>query len=482
MNFSKNYVNQFVRWFFTLIFDMKVVTRVCLIILLLTIFSLKSFASSPANTNISETADFTPAIYLWLALSILMSRGLSIVKKIGLPVVTSEILAGIVLGHLYLFGITTFIGMNHNEIIQFLSEIGAMILMFEIGLETQIKDISNKLVSGMKIALFGTVLTFSGGYYLSEFFYPGMTTDSRILLGVITAATATGISAKVFKDLKLLATREVKLVLTASLIDEVLSILCFAIVSGVLIAGNVEIETLITITAKITVFFLLSITLGTRLTPLLTRLSVKIHAGISMKIGLLFFICTLYTWLASVLGVAPVIGAFIAGLVIDPEHFKNFSQAKFLRELKLIANRTSDENAKAQILKTVHGQETRSLDELIKPLSNIFVPIFFTYIGLIFKISDLTKPRVVLFAISLLVISLIGRIISGYSEKEKLNKLLVGLGMTPIGEAGLIFAVTGHQLGIINNDIMSAIVLAVVLITIITPTLIKISLKSGHLS
>ncbi len=302
------------------------------------------------------------------------------------------------------------------------------------------------------------------------------------LLGVITAATATGISAKVFKDLKLLATREVKLVLTASLIDEVLSILCFAIVSGVLIAGNVEIETLITITAKITVFFLLSITLGTRLTPLLTRLSVKIHAGISMKIGLLFFICTLYTWLASVLGIAPVIGAFIAGLVIDPEHFKNFSQAKFLRELKQIASHTSDENTKAQILKTVHGQETRSLDELIKPLSNIFVPIFFTYIGLIFKLSDLTKPRVVLFAISLLVISLIGRIISGYSEKEKLNKLIVGLGMTPIGEAGLIFAVTGHQLGIINNDIMSAIVLAVVLITIITPILIKISLKSGHLS
>lgn len=470
MNFSKNYVNRPIKYISVLVSDIKLIVFTLFILL-----PLMGFASSPANT--SGTVDFTPAIYLWLALSILMSRGLSIVKKIGLPVVTSEILAGIVLGHLYLFGITIFIGMNHNEIIQFLAEIGAMILMFEIGLETQIKDISSKLLSGIKIALFGTILTFSGGYYLSHFFYPDLSLKSRILIGVISAATATGISAKVFKDLKILGSSEVKLILTASLIDEVLSILCFAIVSGVLIAGNIEMETLITITAKTAIFFLLSISLGSKITPLLTRLSVKIHAGISMKIGLLFFICTLYTWLASILGVAPVIGAFIAGLVIDPEHFKNFSQAKFLRELKQIANHTSDENTKAQILKTVHGHETRSLDELIKPLSNIFVPIFFTYIGLIFKLSDLAKPKIVLFAVSLLAVSLIGRIISGYTEKGKFNKILVGLGMTPIGEAGLIFAVTGNQLGIINNDIMSAVILAVVLITIVTPILIKISLK-----
>lgn len=472
MNFSKNYVNRPIKYISLLVSDIKLIVFTFFVLLPLT-----GFASSPSNANISGTVDFTPAIYLWLALSILMSRGLSIVKKIGLPVVTSEILAGIVLGHLYLFGITTFIGMSHNEIIQFLAEIGAMILMFEIGLETQIKDISSKLLSGIKIALFGTILTFSGGYYLSHFFYPDLSLKSRILIGVISAATATGISAKVFKDLKILGSSEVKLILTASLIDEVLSILCFAIVSGVLIAGNIEMETLITITAKTAIFFLLSISLGSKITPLLTRLSVKIHAGISMKIGLLFFICTLYTWLASVLGVAPVIGAFIAGLVIDPEHFKNFSQAKFLRELKQIANHTSDENTKAQILKTVHGHETRSLDELIKPLSNIFVPIFFTYIGLIFKLSDLMKPKIVLFAVSLLAVSLIGRIVSGYTEKGKFNKILVGLGMTPIGEAGLIFAVTGNQLGIINNDIMSAVILAVVLITIVTPILIRISLK-----
>lgn len=87
------------------------------------------------------------------------------------------------------------------------------------------------------------------------------------------------------------------------------------------------------------------------------------------------------------------------------------------------------------------------------------------------------KPKIVLFAVSLLAVSLIGRIVSGYTEKGKFNKILVGLGMTPIGEAGLIFAVTGNQLGIINNDIMSAVILAVVLITIVTPILIKISLK-----
>jgi len=440
------------------------------------------WAHSTTINQIPDHTYFTPAIYLWLALSILMSRGLSIVKKIGLPVVTSEILAGIVLGHLSLIGITIFNNINQNEIIQFLAEIGAMILMFEIGLETQIKDIKAKLTSGIKIAIFGTILTFSGGYYLSGLFYSGLPTSSKILIGVITAATATGISAKVFKDLKVLGTNEVKLVLTASLIDEILSILCFAIVSGIIISDNVSIENLIAITSKIALFFLVSITGGRRLAPLLTRLSIRIHGGISMKIGLLFFICTLYTWLASVLGIAPVIGAFIAGLIIDHEHFKNFSQAKFLRELKLIANHSSDEQTKNQIIKAVHYHETRSLDELVKPLSNIFVPIFFTYIGLIFKISDLVKPGIILFAIMLLLISLGGRIISGFAEKGNLNKVVIGLGMTPIGEAGLIFAVTGNQLGIINNDIMSAIILAVILITIVTPILIKETLKASNYS
>lgn len=102
----------------------------------------------------NEMHDFTPAIYLWLALSIFMSRSLAIVKKIGLPLVTSEIFAGIILGNLHHIGISTFNGMENNEIIQFLAQIGAMILMFEIGLETQLEDITNKLGTRVKIKLY----------------------------------------------------------------------------------------------------------------------------------------------------------------------------------------------------------------------------------------------------------------------------------------------------------------------------------------
>lgn len=116
--------------------------------------------------------DFTPAIYLWLALSIFMSRSLAIVKKIGLPLVTSEIFTGVILVNLHHIRVATFTGMKNNEIIQFLAQIGAMILMFEIGLETQLEDITNKLGTGIKIALYGTILTFAGGYLISQYLYP----------------------------------------------------------------------------------------------------------------------------------------------------------------------------------------------------------------------------------------------------------------------------------------------------------------------
>jgi Kef-type K+ transport system membrane component KefB len=351
-----------------------------------------------------------------------------------------------------------------------------MILMFEIGLQTQLEDISAKLGSGIKIALFGSVLTFLGGYFVCGVFYPDSTNGTKILLGLICAATATGISGKVFKDLKILNSVEVQTVLTASLIDEVISILCFAVLSGVMINGNFDLNQLLISTAKTTAFFLLSITLGTRLTPLLTKYSIKIHAGISMKIGILFMICTFYTWFASELGLAPVIGAFIAGLIINPESFKNFSQAKFLRDFKQIAAHTSDENARLQIIKTVNTYEIKSLDELIKPLSNIFVPIFFTYIGLIFNLDDLFSLPIVLFAVALIGISILGRVISGYSEQSRLNNLVIGLGMTPIGEAGLIFTMTGNQLGLISDEIISSIVLALVVITVLTPVLLKIAM------
>lgn len=447
--------------------------KLLLIFMLIIGISQQCFASAatpPAN-------DFTPAIYLWFTLAIMMSRGLAVVKKFGLPIVTSEILAGIVLGNLHFFGIYTFTGMENNEIVRFLAEIGAMILMFEIGLETQLEDITAKLASGLKIALFGTVLTFIGGYFVIDFFYPESSNGSKILLGLISAATATGISGKVFKDLKILNSVEVKTVLTASLIDEVLSILCFAVLSGVLISGNINLNQLMISAAKTTGFFLLSIILGPRLTPILTKYSIKIHAGISMKIGILFMICTFYTWLAAELGLAPVIGAFIAGLIINPEYFKNFSQAKFLRDFKSIASHTSDENARNQIIKTVTLYEIRSLDELIKPLSNIFVPFFFTYIGLIFHLDDLLNISVVLVALALITVTLLGRIISGFSEHSRLNKLIIGLGMTPIGEAGLIFTITGSQLGLISDELISSIVLALVSITILAPIMLKIAVN-----
>lgn len=438
----------------------------------------KAFATVVAPV---DGQDFSSAIYLWLALSIAMSRGFTIVNKIGLPIITAEILAGMLLGNLDAFGINIFYHMYDNEIIKFMAELGAMILMFEIGLETRLSEITSKIGSGLKLALIGTILTFAGGYLATHLIYPEATNISCILVGLICAATATGISGKVFKDMKILNTIEVKTVLTASLIDEIISILCFAILSGVFITGKVNLNEFILATTKTALFLLLSISIGGRLMPLLVKWAVKIHAGISMKIGILFLICTFYSWLASVLGLPSVIGAFIAGIIINPEYFKNFSQSKVLRDLKHIATNTTDIHTRELIHKTVIHQEEKSLDELIKPLSNIFVPIFFTYIGLIFDYSALNNLHVLIFSFILILTSLFGRFITGFSEKGNLNKYVIGLGITPIGEAGLIFTIIGRDLKLLNEDMVASIILALIIISILSPILLKLAIKKKSL-
>ncbi|MCE3267983.1 MAG: hypothetical protein K0R49_235 [Burkholderiales bacterium] len=442
-------------------------------VVILSLLTLNSYALIAAHAS-----GYDPVIYLWLVVFILLSRCLSFVKKIGLPIVVSEIVAGIILAQLHLFGINLFTQVENNTVIQFLAELGSIILMFEIGLDSQFSELKRNFKRGIKLAIIGSVFTFIGGFSISWLLIDHSNILLNLLLGVICAATATGISAKIFKEMHMLQTKEVKIVLVSSVLDELISIICFGIISVMLISHTLSILNISLSLVKAMIFFLFAAIFGRWITPLITKFSTKIHAGINMKIGVLLVICFFFSWTAHVLGLAFVVGAFIAGLILDEVYFKAFSRSNFFIQLRNLAIQVPDETLRNQLKTTIDIQEGQTIKELLKPISHLFVPIFFINIGMMLNIHNLLNKNTLILTAALLGFSFMGRIVSGYCVRDKnINPLILGLGLTPIGEAGLIFATFGKTMGLINDNIFSAIVSTVVIASIITPLLIKLSIK-----
>lgn len=445
------------------------------------LFIINKFSYADNISNLNHNANnigYDPVILLWLVLFIFLSRSLSIVKKFGLPLVVGEILSGIILGELHVFNINLFYNAENDPIIRFLAEFGAIILMFEIGIESKFSDLKKNFKSGIKIAISGTILTFLGGFFIAKFLIQNSSLSLQLLLGVITAATATGISAKTFKEMGIIKSKEVQIVLVASILDELISIFCFGIISAMIIESAFNLSIFAFTFFQAVAFFVFAAIFGNWITPLLTTWSIKIHAGINMKIGVLLTICFLFSWVAHKLGLATVVGAFVGGLILDQVYFKSFSRSNFFRQLWFLKSQITDTQLKYEFTQLITGQEEKTLEELLKPISHVFVPVFFIYIGLLLDIHQLFTQTTLIITIALLTTSFIGRILSGFLIKgQNINKLILGLGMTPIGEAGLIFAMFGKVSGIIDDVELSAIVSAVVIAAILTPILIKFAIR-----
>lgn len=421
---------------------------------------------------------YDPVIYLWLVIFIFLSRSLSFVKKVGLPLAVSEILTGIILGQLHLLGINLFTTAEDNTIIRFLAELGAIILMFEIGIESKFSDLRRNFKRGIKLAIIGSILTFAGGFIISWLLIQDSNIKVNLLMGLICAATATGISAKTFKEMNIIHTKEVKIVLVSSILDELISIICFGVISVMLVSASFSLSSISLSLIQALIFFIFAAIFGRWIVPLITTRSTKIHAGINMKVGVLLTICFLFSWVAHSLGLAFVVGAFIAGLILDEIYFKTFSRSNFLIQLRDLSMQVSDDKLRRKLTNVIRIQEGQTIKELLKPISHLFVPIFFIYIGMMLNIDDLIHPTTLIITLALLGISFFGRILSGFVIRgEKINHLILGLGMTPIGEAGLIFAVFGKIVGIIDENVLSAIVSTLVIASILTPVLIKFAIR-----
>lgn len=413
---------------------------------------------------------------LWIGLLLLGAKIAALVERIGQPAVLGELLVGVAIGNLPLLGIPGVEGIvgavAGNEILHFLAELGVVILLFQIGLESNVASMRQVGRPALFVATIGVVAPMLlGTYVVGPWLLPDLTFNGHLFLGATLTATSVGITGRVFQDLNVLHSREARIVLGAAVIDDVMGLVILAVVSAMVTSGSVDAVGVAWITLKALLFLGWALAMGHVAAPRLSGLFARIHPGTPMKVAVLVSTCLTFAWAASLIGLAPIVGAFAAGLVLDEVQFRGFVESSLVRDMRAAA-RDLGPAAQARIEGVVQQHMPHSLEELISPVGHMLVPLFFVYTGMQVNLAALFDGGIVLAALGITAIAFAGKIIAGIAAGRGTNRWMVGWGMAPRGEVGLIFAATGKALGVISDQVFSMLVIVVLLTTLLTPPIL----------
>jgi Kef-type K+ transport system membrane component KefB len=309
-------------------------------------------------------------------------------------------------------------------------------------------------------------------------FFPGLNENAYIFFGATLTATSVGITARVFKDLNKLQIPEAQVVLGAAVIDDVMGLVILAVVSALVTLGTVGATAIGLITLKAVGFLVGAIILGQLAAPRLGELLSRIHTGIGMKFTLALSFGLILSWGAGEIGLAPIVGAFAAGLVLDPVHFRGFKEPEILEAVReKIAD--IEPGMKKKIQQELDLYSHKHVESLIEPLAFFLVPIFFVVTGMGVKLETLFDFGILGVALGVTIVAIVGKIVSGFAA-GKIRKAVVGWGMVPRGEVGLIFATIGSSLGVVSAEMYSVIVIMVILTTLLTPPVLSYLIARGE--
>ena len=408
---------------------------------------LALFAAIPATALASgDEHGLSYDIWLILAGMLLAAKlGGEIAVRLNQPAVLGELCAGIVLGNLTLLGVHTFDGAAELVPVEFLAELGVVLLLFEVGLESTLTEMRAVAPTSGLVAIIGVVAPMLLGYGVSLWLLPDAPFSLHMFIGATLCATSVGITARVLKDLDAMARPETRVILGAAVIDDVLGLIVLAVVASIAEFGAVPGPMDLTVIIGLAGGFLIgALLLGAYVMPGVFRVASKLRTPdvlAAVAIGL----CLLLAGISGAAGLAPIVGAFAAGLILDEVHVRPFGH------------------------KSAHD-----LNEIIGPIVAVMAPIFFVRTGMMVQLGGIgTEP--LLLALALTVVAVIGKLVSGLGVRGgNVDKLTVGIGMVPRGEVGLIFANVGAGIQIegkplIAAGVYAAIVLMVMATTVVTP-------------
>lgn len=453
---------------------------------LLTVFGISTFflitSALPVFAEAEATGSgghgSTGVIFLFLAILLLSSKLGGIVEKFGQPAVIGEIAAGVGLSFLAFSGVGLMDDIRHSETMAFIAELGAVILLFQIGLETNLRKMVKVGTRALAVAFIGVVVPFVlGSFLVGPLLFPESTFAARLFIGASLVATSVGITAYVFREMKVLKERFAQVVLGAAVIDDVLGLLVLAVITALASGEAVSPAFVAILTAKAFGFLASAVVLGNILAKNLSKAFSLISTGFGMKLAVALTFALVYAYLATLVGLAPIVGAFAAGLILDAVHFKGFAFPEVVHDL--LSFRGFDKAEKAKIEELAERHKHSHVEDLVANLGLLLVPIFFVFTGLQIEFESLLNPSLYLSAFIITIVAIFGKAVAGLAAEGSMKeKLLVGAAMVPRGEVGLIFAAVGKSIGAINDDLFSVIIIVVIATTFVSPPLLKHLLKS----
>jgi Na+:H+ antiporter len=381
-------------------------------------------------------------------------------EKLRQPAVLGELLAGMVIGNLGLAGFDGLEYLKTDEALEILASLGVVLLLFEIGLESSLASLMKVGVSSLLVASVGVILPFALGWIVSAALLPDHSYYVHAFIGAALCATSVGITARVLRDIGRLQSREAKIILGAAVIDDVLGLIILAIVTGMIAAAGsgraFTIGSIAWLIVKVLVFLAGSLAAGLFLVPRVLRQAAKAESeGMLFALSLAF--CFLLAYVSALMGLAPIVGAFAAGLILESAPWNEYV-----------------------------SEGERSLEDLLHPVSAFLVPLFFVQMGLKMDVAWLARLDVLGLAAALTAAAIIGKQACGVAAVERgLNRLALGIGMIPRGEVGLIFAGIGLTLSvggerIVDDATFAAILVMVMLTTVISPPLLQWSFRRSR--
>ncbi|MDP3963994.1 MAG: cation:proton antiporter [bacterium] len=454
----------------------------------LTLFApIVSFAAEEASSAAAGGHHGVGQTFFWIAIILTVAGIAKMIERKGQPAVLGEILVGVVLGNLALLGIHWFEPMKTDAALKFLAELGVGILLFQIGLESTVGKMRKVGKTAFIVAIAGVVVPFALGYFGSLWLIEGISSYAAIFIGATLTATSVGITARVLKDLGKLQTKESQVILGAAVIDDVLGLIILAVVSALVTTGSVSAGAVSWIIVKAVLFLGGALWAGQLAAPHLSRTFSTIHTGHAMKLitAVVFFL--VFAFLAEVVGLAPIVGAFAGGLVLESVHFKGFKDPDLVTDAEEF-HETLEKNLDPDLHSTVHETynsfseklthaRDRHVEELVETLGFIFTPIFFVMTGMSVDLATLGNLPILGIALMLTAVAFVGKLVCGLVAEKGMDRWIVGFGMAPRGEVGLIFANIGLALGVVTTSLFSAVVIVVMLTTLMTPPILAMLLR-----
>ena len=377
-----------------------------------------------------------PQLLFSLVLLLATAKTLGVIaQRFGQPAVVGELIAGVLLG-------TSLLGLVDpgDPVIRSLAEIGVLVLLFEIGLHTDLKSLIRVGTEALTVALVGVVLPFALGFAAAQLL--GFSSIPSIVAGAALTATSIGISARTLSDLNQLDTPEGQIVLGAAVLDDIVGLVILSVVAGLVGGAGVTAAGIATTSALAIGFVIAAIIAGGFIVPHVFKLIAKVEASGTLGIAGLIF-AFLLAWLADAAGSATIIGAFSAGLVLHDT------------------------------------PQREAIEKTSTNIGHFFVPIFFVSVGAAVDIRTLGDSRALALGGALVVVGVLGKFLAGFAPFWfKGSKSLIGIAMIPRGEVGLIFAQMGLATGALTSQVYSAVALMVLATTFVTPPLLAAKVRS----